>query len=394
MSLSTQKAHTKTQWRHRVHNHASALMAIATVPQTTTTRQALLYSAVMHAESTNELQLLDARSREIRMSSFSANFHSLTDMGCVQLFRFRRTDIMRLVPIIAWPPTQRRTRYNGYATDPLMATCIVLRRLATPARWCDLELLFGKHGPQLSIIFREALGIFMRENGNLLDSAIPATFMSDRASRYASSILTRNGCLNNVVAFIDGTVIGVARPGGNFVMQLVLYNGHKRKHAIKFQAVTTPDGLCIHLHGPEVGRRHDMYLYACSGLDDHLPQILSIDGKQYIVYGDSGYTWRVFLEVPFSGANVTVVQRAFNKAMSKVRITVEWFFMEVKRLWGLTDADRKLRLGEMPAGLIYRAAVLLTNLRNCVSPNIISQYFACAPPSLEEYIRARRPEEN
>eukprot|EP00171_Calliarthron_tuberculosum_P021776 IDg21776t1 len=34
--------------------------------------------------------------------------------------------------------------------------------------------------------------------------------------------------------------------------------------------------------------------------------------------------------VPYQGSNLAAHQRAFNKAMSAVRITVEWVFKEVK----------------------------------------------------------------
>ena len=54
--------------------------------------------------------------------------------------------------------------------------------------------------------------------------------------------------------FIDGTVRPISRPGIN---QRVLYNGHKRVHAIKCQSVATPDGLVAFLHGPFEGRRHN-----------------------------------------------------------------------------------------------------------------------------------------
>ena len=40
-------------------------------------------------------------------------------------------------------------------------------------------------------------------------------------------------------------------------MQRVAYNGHKRKHAMKFQGVTSPCGLALHLSGPLEGRRHE-----------------------------------------------------------------------------------------------------------------------------------------
>ena len=36
----------------------------------------------------------------------------------------------------------------------------------------------------------------------------------------------------------------ICRPDAN---QRILYNGHKRVHAIKFQALITPNGYCAHL---------------------------------------------------------------------------------------------------------------------------------------------------
>ena len=53
--------------------------------------------------------------------------------------------------------------------------------------------------------------------------------------------------LNNCFGFIDGIVRPIARPGTN---QRILYNGHKRVHSLKFQAVAIPNGLIAHLYGP------------------------------------------------------------------------------------------------------------------------------------------------
>ena len=72
-------------------------------------------------------------------------------------------------------------------------------------------------------------------------------------------------------------------------MQREVYNGHKRKHALKYQAVTTPDGFIANFFGPVVGRRHDWWMFAQSGLDEVLRTVLSIGDKQYVIYGDSGY---------------------------------------------------------------------------------------------------------
>ena len=59
------------------------------------------------------------------------------------------------------------------------------------------------------------------------------------------------------------TTVQISRPGDN---QRVVYNGHKRVHAIKFQAVVIPSGLVANLYGPVEGLRHDAGILKESGL--------------------------------------------------------------------------------------------------------------------------------
>jgi hypothetical protein len=129
-------------------------------------------------------------------------------------------------------------------------------------------------------------------------------------------------------------------------MQRVAYNGHKRKHALKFQAVVAPDGLILHAYGPMEGRRHDWTLYIRSGIDAQLRDCLLADGRQYYIYGDSGYCRRSYLQVPFAGSQLTSAEETFNKAMSTCRISVEWIFKEIKLYWTTVDFKRKMRIRE------------------------------------------------
>ena len=64
---------------------------------------------------------------------------------------------------------------------------------------------------------------------------------------YAEAINAKGATLENCFGFVDGTVRPVCRPGQH---QRVLYNGHKRVHAIKFQALAIPNGLIANLNGP------------------------------------------------------------------------------------------------------------------------------------------------
>jgi nuclease HARBI1 len=81
-----------------------------------------------------------------------------------------------------------------------------------------------------------------------------------RASRYADAVQEcKKGdiyALPGCTGFIDGTVIGITRHGDN-VLQRSAYNDHKRKHALKFQALVAPDGIILHAAGPLEGRRRD-----------------------------------------------------------------------------------------------------------------------------------------
>ena len=64
---------------------------------------------------------------------------------------------------------------------------------------------------------------------------------------YSDAISTRGAALDNCFGFIDGTVRPICRPGEH---QRVVYNGHKRVHALKFQCVALPNGLIGNLYGP------------------------------------------------------------------------------------------------------------------------------------------------
>ena len=101
------------------------------------------------------------RVRHISQSDFFFNFNSISDSDCVFMFRFRKCDVVRMVQALAWPDAVTFTKRNRYSTNPILSTCIILRRLASPTRWRDMELTFGKRSSQLSEIFWEALERFL-----------------------------------------------------------------------------------------------------------------------------------------------------------------------------------------------------------------------------------------
>ena len=69
--------------------------------------------------------------------------------------------------------------------------------------------------------------------------------------------------LTNCFGFVDGTIRQICRPGK---LQRVVYNGHERVHALKFQSVALPNGLTANLYSPVEGCRHDAGMLKDSGL--------------------------------------------------------------------------------------------------------------------------------
>lgn len=68
----------------------------------------------------------------------------------------------------------------------------------------------------------------------------------------------------------------------------MLYNDRKRKHALNRQKHTKSEGICVHSTMPKIDCCQDIYLYAASKMDLMLKIATAINGKKYMIYGDSG----------------------------------------------------------------------------------------------------------
>lgn len=89
-----------------------------------------------------------------------------------------------------------------------------------------------------------------------------------------------------------------------------VFNGHKRAHALTFQAVITPDGIIMHIYGPVENRRYDWTLYVRSEFDKQLESALIVEDKQHCIYRDCGYNEKDFVPVPFQESEVSDDQHA------------------------------------------------------------------------------------
>ena len=135
-----------TLWKRRWTNVLSAFSSSSVL---------LHFSRKVYRNIQQEQNLL-ARNNRISLTNFSFNFNGYGDYDCMLHFRFIESDVVRMMAAVARPVGKTCTSRNRHRTTPILTTCIVLLRLAFPARWMNLKLMFGKRHPRLSEIYREA----------------------------------------------------------------------------------------------------------------------------------------------------------------------------------------------------------------------------------------------
>ena len=135
------------------------------------------------------------------------------------------------------------------------------------------------------------------------------------------------------------------------------------------------------MFGPFDGRRHDSTMFKVSNLLD----LLRTNLPCWCIFADGAYPLSPQVIKPFMGAAATPNQHAWNASMSRVRISVEWGYHLVTRLWGMVNFVPQQQTLKTQSAKNYMVAAILTNLQNCCQPNQISQYFEVQLPTLEQY---------
>ena len=178
--------------------------------------------------------------------------------------------------------------------------------------------------------------------GSLLSTLNQPLLSPINLELYANAVHDKGAALGNCWRYDDGTVRALSRPNE---FQIILYNGHKKVHALKFQSVVAPNGFIAKLYGPVEGKRHDSGMLRLSGLLEQL-QAHSFDraGNTLCIYGDPAYPLRPHLQAPLRGNNLRNDQIEWNKSMSAVRVPVEWIFEATINYFKFMDFFKKKKL--------------------------------------------------
>jgi hypothetical protein len=127
-------------------------------------------------------------------------------------------------------------------------------------------------------------------------------------------------------------------------------------------------------------------MLADSGLLRDLEQLaFSTTREPVALYGDPAYPLRVHLQVPYRGAGITPRMELYNKAMSAVRMSVEWLFGDIINYFKFLDFKKNLKISLSAVGKMYIVCAIFRNALTCMYGNLTSEYFALDPPTIQDY---------
>lgn len=301
---------------------------------------------------------------------------------------FTADELVKMANILEIPDTFiTKSRYQFLAVEALALLCA---RFSSAGDIYDLSVRHDRSQSSISEVINE-LSIYLDETWkHLLDFDEHHLLSPANLKRYAGAIYKAGAPLQTIWSFIDCTLRQMCRPSR---WQRQAYSGHKKYHAVKFQALNLPNGLFGHLFGPLEGRRNDNYLAEESRIFEKARQHAFREGanantpigqRYYHIFGDPAYGVSPVLMSPFTGEK-TEAEQQWNNEMSSVRISVEHGFGGVLNTWPFLCAFWKQRVHSSPVGRYYRVGVLLFNAISCFRPNQTSQRYNCEPPTAEEY---------
>ena len=192
------------------------------------------------------------------------NFDVLDPAECLADFRVEKQDIPRLADALGIPMVikcQQRSICDG-----VEGLCMLLRRFAYPCSLSDVIARFGRPVPVISMITKEVMNFIYENHHQRLTQWNQFLLSPASLQEYADAIHRAGAALDSCFGFIDGTVRPICRPGKE---QRLVYNGHKRVHALKFQSTSLPNGIIANLFGP-VGMSWLVFHISATPLRPHL----------------------------------------------------------------------------------------------------------------------------
>ena len=176
------------------------------------------------------------------------DLESMDPAECMAEFCFEKADLESLAEAFGIPEVFKCDQRS--VCDGMDGLCILLRRFAYPCRYSDMIARFGRPVPVISVITNKVMRFIYETHHHRLTNWNQTLLSPMSLQQYADAVSRNGAARDNCFGFVDGTVRPICCPGQ---FQRLLYNGHKKVHALKFQSLTLPNGMIGHMFGP-VGR--------------------------------------------------------------------------------------------------------------------------------------------
>jgi hypothetical protein len=307
--------------------------------------------------------------------------------SCEVMFRFKRDDLRRLCTALKFPDVMRtRSRFMASGEEVFLYT---LRRLSYPSTLATLSWESGRSTSAQSEMFDAGITHVYRNFAHLRDGRSLECWA--RHFQHFADAIHLGGRKGRVplrfcIGFIDGTNQYVSHPHLN---QGLLFNGHKRKHCVKWQGIMLPNGIMPMPYGPVSGSHHDSWLLDQSRVLDVMRRCCRGLGCTFQLYGDPAYPQSQYLSGPYRSEGLDKEEALFNVGMSSTRIANEWGFGKIKLLWAYLDFENGQKVYLNDVQKYWPVAQILANCHTCLYGSQTATYFKVAPPHMEDYLANR-----
>ena len=120
--------------------------------------------------------------------------------------------------------------------------CLVLKRLAYPCRYVDLQEFFNRPKTECNVFFLMGINFIYRNFSSRLTDWNQPWLTLPAIQNYCNAVFASGAPLRNCWGFVDGTVRQMCRPTHH---QREGFSGHKRVHGLKFQSIVAPIRLIV-----------------------------------------------------------------------------------------------------------------------------------------------------
>ncbi|KAJ7193701.1 hypothetical protein GGX14DRAFT_378724, partial [Mycena pura] len=157
---------------------------------------------------------------------------SLRPCDCLYRFRWLSAHkLERLVEAMDIPDPFKTS--SGYVFSAIEALCLLLARFKTAGDIYDLTMHYNRGATAVGDVVNELAMVIDERWKHLLDFDTAASG-KNIFLQYAEAIHEAGAPLDSIRGFIECTIRAICRPSR---WQRQAYNGHKKYHAIKYQAV-------------------------------------------------------------------------------------------------------------------------------------------------------------